>query len=395
MRWYYLGRALIPLGVEVEIVSSANFHKYLSPPKVDYQLQSERVDGLAYHWVKTHCYRARGLAQVRNQLEFVFGCYRAARELSDRKPDVVIASSPHPLVNFPAAAIARAASAKFMIEVRDLWPEVLLELGNFRLWHPYIVALKAAESYGVRHAQKIISVKPGDGDYFRDKYLLTADKFCYIPNGFLPEVRNSAVPPVIKSLRGRYRFLVGYTGALSAYYCLQHMVELAKRFQGQDDLGFVVAGKGDREVQLAERVYAAGLTNFHFVGAIPKTAVQVSQEQFDVCYVGLEDLGIHRYGISCNKIYEYMYAAKPILGSYATDYDPVASARCGITARPGNYQPLVEGLEKLLSDDTLREQYGRRGRAYFDANHDFRVVAASLIRQLLLGNASRNEEFLA
>lgn len=381
MRWYYLGQALKPLGVDVEIASSASFHKYLAPPKVESRLHQQRIDGLLYHWVRTHPYTARGFRQVLNQIEFILGCYLAGRQLRDRRPDIVIASSPHPLVNFPAAAIAHKTGADFMVEVRDLWPEVLLELGSFSRWHPYILALKAAERHGVKRARRIISVKPGDGEYFQREYGISAAQFCYIPNGFLPDDGESVSPPIIEDLRRKYRFIVGYVGALSAYYGLDSMLELARRFKGSD-IGFVLVGKGDRERQLADRVVAAGLTNCHLVGAVPKSTVSACLARFDACYVGLEDLTIHRYGISCNKIYEYMHAGKPILGSYAAGYDPVAAAGCGIIARPGDYEPLVEGLEALIKDERLRHEYGERAKAYFDANHDFRVVAKSLVRQL-------------
>ena len=75
-----------------------------------------------------------------------------------------------------------------------------------------------------------------------------------------------------------------------------------------------------------------------------------------------------------------MHAGKPILGSYTTGHDPVKEAACGVTARPGDYSPLVDAIKALLANDELREKYSQRARAYFDANHDFRVVARSLVR---------------
>jgi glycosyltransferase involved in cell wall biosynthesis len=395
MRWYYLGQALHPLGVDVEIVSSSSFHKYSSPPAIGAPYETQDVNGLTYHWLKTRPYRNRGVAQVINQIEFIARCYAFATHLAKYRPDVVIASSPHPLVNFPARAIAKKSGANFVFEVRDLWPEVLLELGSFRRSHPYILALKAAERYGVKYADRVISVKPGDGDYFASEYELPSQRFSYVPNGFLPEDSDSPAPQVIQRLRGSYYFLIGYVGALSTYYNLDHLLELARRFRDRSDVGFVVVGKGERFETLQRRASEMSLEHFYLLGSIPKSEVPNTLTYFDAGYVGLADVGVHRYGISCNKIYEYMYAGKPIIGSYRAGYDPVAAAGCGFVAPPGDYDPLVRGIERLIDEPGLSADMGKKARSYFDSHHDFRVVARRLKEMFLTegnGLAGRDVE---
>lgn len=387
MRWYYLGQALRSLDVNVEIVSSSTFHKYISPPKVTEPYEVQDVNGLTYHWLKTRPYQGRGVAQVVNQFEFIGRCYSYGSRLAESRPDVVVASSPHPLVNFPACFIASKSGARFVFEVRDLWPEVLLELGRFGRVHPYILLLKAAERYGVRNADRVISVKPGDGDYFATRYGLPAEFFSYVPNGFYPEGHSSRSPRIIQRLRRNYPFLLGYVGGLSAYYALDHLVELACRFRERPDVGFVVVGSGDRLDSLRKIVGEKGLEHFHLLGAMPKSDVAATLDCFDAGYVGLADVGIHRYGISCNKIYEYMFAGKPIIGSYRAGYDPVVEARCGFVASPGDYDPLVRGIQMLIDDPEYANRLGNRARAYFDVHHDFRVVARRL-KELLLPEES-------
>ena len=378
MRWYYLGLALKPLGVDVEIVSSSSFHKYISPPKVNKAIETCEVGGLTYHWIKTRAYSSRGVSQVLNQMQFVLGCFRQRGLIGARGFDAVVASSPHPFVVYPARSLARSIGAKFYFEARDLWPAVLLELTTFSRWHPYILMLKAAERYAVKHATKIFSVKPGDGDYFSDTYKFPAEQFTYLPNGFLPGDSTEQVPKAIESLRAKYKILVGYVGGITAYYRLEDMVELAQRCMQYDDIGFVIVGKGDRSDVIRESVKSAKLTNIHMVGVVDKQVVPAVIAQFDICYVGLADINIHRYGISCNKIYEYMYACKPILGSYYAGFDPVIEAGCGFTARPGEYDILARKLKVLADDESLRVKYGQRARQYFDENHDFQNVAVRL-----------------
>lgn len=190
--------------------------------------------------------------------------------------------------------------------------------------------------------------------YFQERYGIAPERFAYIPNGFLPGDSGGALPEAVRELRGRYRFLVGYTGALSAYYGLEDLLALAERLADMEGLGFVLVGKGDFADRLRGRAAAAGLKHVHFIGAVPKSEVPPVIEAFDVCYVGLRDLPVHRYGISCNKIYEYMHAGKPIVGSYLAGHDPVAAADCGFTAAPGDHDSLARAVRNLMVDEGLR-----------------------------------------
>jgi glycosyltransferase involved in cell wall biosynthesis len=254
---------------------------------------------------------------------------------------------------------------------------------RFNSWHPYILMLKYAEKCGVKRSRKIISVKPGDIDYFKKEYNIPDEQFCYIPNGFLPDNKTSSSPEIIIRIREHYSFLVGYVGALSSYYGLEHLIELAKRFKTHKEVGFVIVGKGDLESKLMEKIQKNNLTNCHLVGAFPRKQATSCLEHFDACYVGLQDLAVHEYGISCNKIYEYMHAGRPILGSYVAGYDPVAEAECGITARPGDYDSLYEGLCLLIRNKNLRYLFGERAKKYFEDNHNFDVVARKFVQEIL------------
>lgn len=386
MRWYYLGQALKEIGVEVEIVSSSFFHKYVSPPDLSGSLETSSINGLTYHWLRTSPYKNRGLSQVFNQIEFVFRCYQFARFFASRKPDLVIASSPHPFIIFPARYIASITGVEFIFEVRDLWPELLVQLGAFSRWHPYVVALSFAERLGVKNSKFVISVKPGDGDYFYERYGLQKSRFYYIPNGFLPSDLESPISEEIKQLRDRYKLVIGYVGALSLYYGLDHLVNLAHHFRSTPEVGFIVVGGGDQLNRLRARVYELGMQNVHFVGSIPNPAVPSALAFFDCCYVGLQDIDVHNFGISCNKIYEYMYAGKPIIGSYRTEYDPVLEAKCGFVAPPGDYQPLIDGINLLITDPDLASTLGQRGRSFFNLHHDFTIIAQRLKIVLFPGN---------
>jgi glycosyltransferase involved in cell wall biosynthesis len=382
MRWYFLGQALREHGVEVEIVSSSSFHKYIQPPLLTAEFEAQDIDGLLYHWIRTRPYAGRGVGQVLNQFDFVRKLFRYRKLLQDRRPDAVLASSPHPFVIYPARSVAKALRVPLIYETRDLWPEALIQLGKLPRWHPYILLNAHAEHFAVKHAATIFSVKQGEGQYFARKYGSAAPPFAYIPNGFLPGKAGSQSPDNLAELRARYRIVVGYVGAISRYYGLDELVELAARFRDRNDIGFVVFGGGDQAEEIQTHARNLGLHNFHMPGKILRTQVESAIAQFDICYAGLEDLEVHKYGISCNKIFEYMYGAKPVLASYRAGYDPVALSGGGITVPRGDAGALDSALQKLLASGERREEMGEQGRRYFDEHHDFKRIAVSLNEKL-------------
>jgi len=381
MRWYFLGQALNELGIQVEIVSSSSFHKYIRPPELSDKLESHEIDQLIYHWIKTRSYTKRGWRQVINQLEFVSRCFSVKENLITRKPDLIIASSPHPFVNYPAHEIACRCSVPFITDIRDLWPESLMELTGYKRWHPYIYAVTKAVQYGTQKSNKVISSIRGAGKYLNQRHGLPNEKFLHIPNSIFPaeQTRKPEAPSNIVSTCEKYKFVIGYIGAISGYYRLNELITLADKYKYRKDVGFVIVGHGDLSEYLKALALKKEIENIHFVGSVSRYEIPAVLDLFDACYVGLEDLRVHEYGISCNKIFEYMYAAKPILGSYRAGHDPVAEAGCGVVATPGNHQPLIDAIDAMINDETLKRTYGERARSYFDANHDSRVAARKLV----------------
>jgi glycosyltransferase involved in cell wall biosynthesis len=105
---------------------------------------------------------------------------------------------------------------------------------------------------------------------------------------------------------------------------------------------------------------------------------------FDACYVGLKTMPMNRFGISSNKIYEYMHASKPILGCYEIGYDPVTEASCGLVSKPGDVDALEASIRLLYDDKDLVKLMGLNARLYFDKNHDFKAVRKKLITEVFV-----------
>ena len=385
MRSYYMARVFVKEGCKVQIVSSSFFHKYFCAPKFDDAFMFQEIDDIDYCWIKTLRYRKRGIRQVFNQLDFVKNCFMNSKKIVRQAPDAVIASSPHPFVSYFGKYMASKHGAKFVYEIRDLWPLAMKELGGFSNLHPYIAALKSAEKFSVKNADMVVSVKQGDFEYLSDEYNLAKNRFAYIPNGLdgaswtLNEIPNRFV-----SRLPTEKFLIGFVGALSAAYDIAALISAAEKLSKIDaNIHFVIAGSGQELTKYKSICRRKGLKNIDFLGYIETKYVPKLLQYFDLCYIGLKKARVYEYGMSANKIFEYMIAEKPILASYYTKYDPIGYAKCGITVSPGNVDDIVAGvLSMRKKSKTELDKLGKNGKKYFFEQHDFRVLGKRYLELL-------------
>ena len=138
------------------------------------------IDGLKYIWVKTKKYQTRGILQVFNQIQFTLKLYKNFHKMGLKNAAVFIVSSPVPFSIIPVIFYAKIWNKKVIFEIRDLWPLIIQESLNLSKWHPYIFILQKIEKFAYLYSDHIVSVKPGDFEYIRDRYNITKDKFTYI-----------------------------------------------------------------------------------------------------------------------------------------------------------------------------------------------------------------------
>jgi len=379
-RWYNLGQELLKNGDAITLVGASWFHKYTTLPKLRWLYKKELVHGLNYVWVRVPSYSNR-LFQVINQFVYtLLSSFLALFYFAKLDVDVVIASSPHPFSIFPAWLLARMKGVPLVYEVRDLWPLAIVELSGSSSKHIYFRLLNFTERFAVRNAQMVTSVKPGDYEYFHAKYGVEAKDFYYLPNGLA--IDDTIVEEnSIEEEKERRPLVVGYLGSMGAYYDLESLIDAAREMQN-DDVLFRLVGDGDNLSKL--KALAQDLDNVEFPGRVQKSEVFDEIRRFDIAFLGLKDIKANQYGISCNKIFEYMSIGKPIVASYRTNFDPIGESGCGITVVPGESEELVSAIRQLMESAGYRRVLGSRGRDYLLREHDFSKLAVQLRSRLNL-----------
>jgi glycosyltransferase involved in cell wall biosynthesis len=397
-RPYYLAREWVRLGHRVHIVASSESHIRSQAPQLQGTAQlDETIDGIHYTWLATPPYRGNGSGRVRNMLAFVLRLRRDGEMLArSLKPDVVIASSTYPLDIWPAARIARLAGARLLFELHDLWPLSPMELGGYSRWHPFIMLLQAAENFACRQADAIVSILPRVREHL-EAHGMAPHKLHLVPNGVDPaewqDEDGGAAPPhaamldpvldaALDALRVRGKFVVGYAGTHGLANALGTLLDAAALLRDKP-VAFVLVGSGPDKPALVRRAAELGLANVQFFDPVPKSMVPALLRRFDLAYIGWRRQPLYRYGISPNKLIDYMMAARPVLHAVEAGNDPVAEAGCGLTVAPEDPQALAGGILALQALDTdARATLGKRGRAYALANHTYPVLGQRFLTAL-------------
>ncbi|MEA4924854.1 MAG: glycosyltransferase family 4 protein [Syntrophomonadaceae bacterium] len=388
-RPYYIAREWVKKGHSVTIVAASFSHLRSMNPMVQQSLTEEIVDGIHYEWIKTPSYEGNGIGRIRNILSFIIQLrYYIPKLTAARKYDAIIASSTYPLDIYPARMLQKKSGARLIFEVHDLWPLSPMELGNIPAWHPYIMLMQKAENDAYRFCDKVVSILPCAKPHMIE-HGLHPDKFIHIPNGIdieeweqEPDIIPLEHKNIMFGLKADGRFIVGYAGSHGIANSLNTLLEAAELCKN-DKIVFVMVGQGPEKGKLQKAAVNRGLNNVVFLPAVDKNAIANILNMFDACYVGFQKQPLFRFGVSPNKLMDYMMAAKPIIYAIEAGNDPVKEADCGICVPAEDPMAVSEAARRLAAmSRSERESMGRRGRDYVFKKHDYRVIAQEFLKIL-------------
>jgi glycosyltransferase involved in cell wall biosynthesis len=98
----------------------------------------------------------------------------------------------------------------------------------------------------------------------------------------------------------------------------------------------------------------------------------------------MKNTGLYKYGISLNKLFDYMYAKLPVIFSGDVFNNIVDEAECGFTIPPENYIEFAEAIKRIYKKDkNTREKMGEKGYNYMEDNHNMTVLVDKLIKEIL------------
>ena len=377
-RHYDFAKKLTDMGHHVTIFASsfhyAAYEDFKTYPKGEVFVR-ENFGGVEFVWIKTRPYRGNGVGRVINMLDYMRKAQRIAREEMTKRPDIVVGSSVHLFAVYAGYRCAKHYRVPFVMEVRDLWPQTLIDMGMSRR-HPFILTLGWLERFLYKKADAVITNLPYAHRYI-SRYV-PVERIHWIANG-VDVSRNVEIPPHTfeKGL-----FHIVYAGAIGQANQLEILLKVAEKIF-DDSIRFHIVGDGPERTRLeayAKRYLPSRVT---FYGSVDKQTAISMINGADLLFFPLADSPVFRYGIASNKLFDYLASKKPILFASNASNDPVKEAHAGISVPAGDVDAIAEAILKIrhMSEDE-RSELGSNGFVYVKKHYDIDQLAQKLERLL-------------
>ncbi len=300
--------------------------------------------------------------------------------LGVKNVDLVWGTSPPIFQGVTAWALARLKGAKFLFEVRDLWPQFAIAVGV--LTNPVLIFLSEwLERFLYQHADRVMVNSPG---FLGPVSGRGAKRVELIPNGADPSMfdptDNGAAFRQFNKLENK--FIALYAGAHGMSNDLNVVLESASLLANEKNIHIVFLGDGKEKPALMAQAMEMNLSNVTFLPSVPKAEMASVLAGADACIAILKPLEEYKTTYP-NKVFDYMAAGRPVvLAIDGVIRDVVEAADCGIFATPGNAEEIAEAIRKLAADTKQSRTMGLKGRIYLEENFSRAVIGEKLIKLL-------------
>lgn len=377
-RHFHLAEHLQAYGWHATIIAASvehqSGHQRLEPNE---KKRCDYFKGVPFLWVRTPEYQGNGGGRMRNMLAYTWAVLQRSTTAKLPRPDVVIGSSVHPFAAVAGALLARRYKVPFIFEVRDLWPQTLVDMGrlqedSFMTW-----ALRKLELWLYRRAARTVVLLPRAWEYITPLGI-PKERVVWIPNG----VDLSLFPRSTVADTAKDHFTLMYFGAHGQANGLDNVLHAMKHVQEQSNgrnIHLRMIGDGPLKPSLVAQASEMGLTNVSFEPPVAKTQIPALANQADAFVFNLIDAPVFKYGISSNKLFDFMAAERPVVFSCDSTNNPINDAQSGLTVEPGQPQKLANAISEIAASPlTERQRMGRAGREYVEQNHGFEQLAGRL-----------------
>lgn len=345
---------------------SFEFAKYLSEKGVRVsvitgtELDKNFISKNNFYVYSTHTKYSNSMTKWKRILAFLNYSIKAlVKGLKIKNLDIIFATSTPLTVGLPAVLISKLRRKKLIFEVRDVWPDVPIELGYIKS-KLIIKLLKAFELWIYRNSEHIIVLSEGMYNNLIAKG---------INKNKITIIENMAILYLYDEVKGIYKpsyledkFVCIHPGTMGDVNGLDFILDVAKyTLEFDKDIIFLLIGDGKRKEHLKERVKQEKLTNVIIKNPIPKKEI--------LKIIKTSDIGImcvdNKYKIlednSANKFFDFLAAGLPVLINYeGWQKEILEKNKCGESHLVP--ESMATTIIKLKNDNKLRKEMGKNSR---------------------------------
>ncbi len=392
-RHFWFAENLMKQGYKATVFGASTYHntaKYMKNitdigiDTGDEKYATDTINNVPFVFVKTTSALGNGTDRVKNMGLFYLNLFPVAKTYAkiNGKPDVILASSVHPLTMVAGIQIAKKFQVPCICEVRDLWPEAIFSFNKVKEKSFLGKILTAGEHWIYKKADALIFTKEGDTDYIKEKMWdkdqggnIDLKKCHYINNGIdLDAFIKSSKENVFddKDL-AENKFNVVYAGSIRPVNNVGFILDAAALLKEHSDIKFLIYGDGNQQEMLKQRVINERLTNVKMKGYINKQYIPyiLSKSSVNILNYSQSQYNWAR-GNSSNKLFEYMASGKPIISTVKMGYCILDKYKCGLSLENIEPEELVKTILQIknMPQKHYKDmgQNARNGAKDFDFN---------------------------
>lgn len=347
----------------------------------------ENVEDVDFVWVKTFTYRKNNWKRLINIFSYNIRVSRVINKGILTKPDVIIGSTVHPFAGLLARKFAGKYNVPFIFEIRDLWPQTMIDMGTWKANGILSRLFFMIEKLTVSAADAIIALSPLIKDYLLKRYRY--ENVHYIPNGidlisfnerfnsFKDAAIDNDTVNTVRRLKTTNKFVIMYTGAIVLSNNIPMIINAAKQLRLKDaDIHIVMVGKGQEAKRYKKMIQDLSLDNISILDPVQKKYVPVLLNLTDMLLLIQGKV----YWGSMNKLFDYLASEKPILSAVTVKHnDLIEELSCGFSVSANDEKDLLDKIIKLYDlPEKEKISMGQKGRAYVEKHHSIPVLVDKL-----------------
>ncbi len=291
------------------------------------------------------------------------------------KSDVIISTSPQFFCGL-AGAVARIRARKWILEIRDLWPESVVAVGAMK--RGFVIRLiERLECWAYRSADLVVPVTDGFVPHIRARAPDT--QITVIKNGVDLAQFTAANTDSSTAFRAQHgltgKFVAAYVGTHGMAHGLDIILDAAEKLRHRTDIALLLVGDGAERNRILVARDRRGLTNVIMLAQQPKAQMPVIWGASNAAVVVLRRVETFKTVIP-SKIFEAMALKCPIiLGVEGEAKTIVLEANAGLAITPDDSAELALSIEHIADNPSLMAKFGEDGRAFVEAHFDRTMLA--------------------
>ncbi|MGJ5715829.1 glycosyltransferase family 4 protein [Staphylococcus equorum] len=385
-RHYWIAENLIKKGYNPTIFCANREHngsRIIKTEKKHYR--TKKVNEIPYVFIDTSEYKTNKIKRVKNILSFYINIQNMIDDYIKRneKPDVIYASSVHPLTLVAGIRIAKKFDIPCISEVRDLWPESLVAYKVIKKKSIVTKVLYSGEKWIYKNSDEIVMTWEGGTDYIIEKKwdrYIDLNKVHHISNGILLKDFDSNRSSYTKNNINEGNFNFIYAGSIRKVNNVGLLLDAAKLIQGKNlnEIKILIYGDGTEREYLEKRCREENIKNVEFKGKVTKKEIPSILSKAYVNLLHNTSTSLDKYGQSQNKLFEYLAAGRPIIQTYNTGYNIIKKHECGSVVEKQNKESIAQCIIEAYNSPIRMRREGENARKAA-SSYDFEKLTDKMI----------------